>query len=116
MEFYAVCDQDGFSTNDPDLAEAHFLTNPTHTSHLGAGGMTCVPMPYSGGGSSTLLEVETDPVSPVAGQVWLKANGSIGAAGQAMGVMGLTYTKKEVDSYDLSVKTAEGKIVRLRME
>lgn len=114
MIYYCVCDQDGFDTNDPELALAHFTDNPTHTSHFGAGGDSCVPIPYSGG-SSTIPEVTTDPVSPTTGQIWLLANGKTGTAGQAMGVLGLTYSQPEVESYDLSIYTQEEKTIRVRM-
>lgn len=115
MIYYCVCDQDGFYTNDPDLALTHFTSNPTHTSHFGAGGDSCDPIPYTGGGSSTIPEVSSDPISPTAGQIWLLANGKVGTGGQAMGVLGLTYSQAEVASYDLSIYTQEGKTIRVRM-
>lgn len=115
MITYDVCDQDGFWSVDSAAVLDHFTTNPTHTSHVGVGGDTCSPLPYSGGGSSTIPEVSSDPVSPTAGQIWLLANGKVGTGGQAMGVLGLTYSQAEVNSYDLSIYTQEGKIIRVRM-
>lgn len=117
MRTYLVCDQDGFIVENIEGSTVqHFIDNPTHTAHVGVGGDSSVPTTYAAGSSGTISEVETDPALPVAGQIWLKVNGAIGVAGQAMGVMGLTYTKKEVDNYDLSMKTSAGQIVRLRME
>lgn len=114
MITYDVCDQDGFWSTDSIAVQAHYDANPTHTSHVGLGGDSATPVPYSGG-SSTISEVSSDPVSPTAGQIWLLANGKVGAAGQAMGVLGLTYSQTEVASYDLSIYTQEGKTIRVRM-
>lgn len=114
MIYYAVCDQDGFTTNDADLADVHFIANPTHTSHFGAGGTSCYPVPYSGGGS-TIPQVATDPVSSTAGQTWVLASGTTGVSGQAMGVLGLTYSRAEVEHYDLSYKAENGDIIRVRL-
>ena len=42
---------------------------------------------------------------------WFKSYGSVGQAGQASGVMGLTYSQKEVAYCQLKFKTNEGKTV-----
>lgn len=114
MIYYCVCDQDGFMTNDVDLATSHFQTNPTHTSHMGVGGDSSTPVPYSTG-SSTISQVTTDPVNPTTGQMWVLASGTVGSAGQAMGVLGLTYSRTEVNIYQLSFKTTNGDIKRVRL-
>lgn len=111
MRTYLVCDQDGFVADTQEGNIAHYATNPTHTSHVGIGGDSSTPVPYTG--SSGISEVDTDPSSPTPGTMWLKANGRVGTAGQAMGVLGLTYSQSEVASYQLSIKTSEGPIVRV---
>lgn len=113
MISYLVCDQDGLVFYDSSLADAHFTANSTHTSHLGWGGPTCVPSNYVSG--SSLSQYDTDPSSPTVGQIWIKNNGAAGAAGQAMGPLGLTYSQEEVETYDLSIYTQQNKIIRMRL-
>jgi hypothetical protein len=69
------------------------------------------PTLASGGGSGLIPEYTTDPVSPVAGQVWVKA--STTTEGTPMGLL-LAITKEitVVTGYQLSYKTTEGTIVR----
>lgn len=114
MNYYCVCDIDGFTTNDPDVAEAHFLLWPAHTSHFGVGGIDASPTPYAGG-SSTISQVTSDPVAPSTGQFWILAEGSVGGAGHAMGVLGLTYSRNEVAAYKLSVKMVNGDVKRMEL-
>ena len=114
MKTYAVCDQDGFVSLTVEGDIAHYANNPTHTSHIGVGGDSCSPAPYEAG-SSSIPQVTSDPPSPVVGVPWILATGTVGSAGLAMGVMGLTYTQREVTRYDLSIKTEEGYIKRVRL-
>lgn len=114
MKTYLVCDIDGFVAQDSDAWLQHFTDNPTHTSHIGVGGDSCSPVPYAGG-SSTVPQVTSDPVSPSAGQIWVLANGTNGSAGEAMGVMGLTYSRSEVDFYELSFVADNGDIKKARL-
>jgi|SRR6185369_3080668 len=115
MKTYLVCDQDSLVFQESDAWDAHFISNPTHTSHIGVGGDSSSPTAYSTGGSSTVSQVIIDPTSPTTGQYWLRATGTVGIAGQAMGVLGLTYSQTEVEKYELSIKTAEGYIKRVRL-
>lgn len=111
MITYAVCDQDGFISLSTEGDIAHYAANPTHTSHVGVGGNSASPIPYTG--SSTISQVATDPVSPTPGQIWVLATGQVGTAGQAMGVLGLTYSRQEVQTYQLSYATSNGDIRRV---
>lgn len=108
---YVVCDQDGqvFQTN-AGYAQ-HFADNPTHTSHSGACGDSASPTPYSGG--SSVPEVTSDPSSPSYGQSWVLDTGSAGTAGEAMGAMGIPYSRTEVAQYQFCVKTLNGDIKRV---
>lgn len=115
MKTYLVCDQDGYISYTEEGDDSHFLINPTHTSHIGVCGDSGAPIPYTSGGSSTIPEVTTDPVSPTINQAWVLDIGSVGVAGQAMGVLGLTYSRTEVDQYQLSIKMANGDIKRTNL-
>jgi len=65
------------------------------------------------GGSSQITQVTSDPSSPQSGDVWVLVNGSAGSAGQAMGILGLTYSRTEATSYQFSIKLANGDIKRI---
>ncbi len=58
----------------------------------------------------SLPEVTSNPINPVIGQSWVKVNGLVGSAGQAMGVMGITYAKPEAADWAFCVQTAESSI------
>lgn len=110
-----VCDNDGFVSSDTVAITNHFTSNPTHISSYRAVGDLATPAGYGTGGSSTIPQVTTDPVSPTAGQIWVLATGTVGTGGQAMGVLGLTYSRSEVRRYDLSYKASNGSIIRMRL-
>lgn len=111
MKIYLVCDQDGFTAlDDTPAIEAHYTANPTHTSHIGAGGDSSTPVPYSAG-SSAISQVTTDPSNPTAGQIWvLHSNSAIG--GIPIGLL-LVLTQTQVaGQYLLSYRTSESTTVR----
>lgn len=58
MRTYLVCDQDGFVADSQEGDIAHYATNPTHTSHVGIGGNSSNPVPYTSG-SATVLQSYT---------------------------------------------------------
>ena len=60
---------------------------------------------------SVVPVVDTDAVPVVDGSVWMLTTGAVGAAGVAMGVMGLTYTQEEVSGMQLS-SYSNGKLFR----
>lgn len=112
MRTYQVCDIDGFTSDGTEGNVQHYADNPTHTSHIGIGGDLSVPVPYSTG-IPIIPQVVSDPASPTAGQMWVLAIGQVGTAGQAMGVLGLTYSDEVVQSYQLSYKASNGDIKRV---
>jgi hypothetical protein len=64
------------------------------------------------GGTPTIPEVYQDPSSPTPQQTWILATTNY-TAGQAMGIMGLTYSGDLAsDTYQLSYRTNEGTTVR----
>lgn len=71
--------------------------------------------PSYGSPSVQVTEVVSDPSAPAAGDVWIKTIGQVGTAGQAMGVLGLTYSRTEVNKYYLSFKTDNGDIKRIEL-
>lgn len=110
MITYAVCDQDGFISLSVEGDIAHYAANPTHTSHIGIGGDTSSPVPYSAG-SGTVTEVSTDPSSPTAGQTWVLHSASA-IGGSPIGLL-LSLTQTIVaNTYLFSYYTSEGTIVR----
>lgn len=110
MITYAVCDQDGFVSLSVEGDIAHYAANPTHTSHIGVGGDSSTPIPYSGG-SGTIPEVLIDPSSPTPGQVWVLAT-QISQSGTPIGLLlSLTYSNN-LFSYQLSYRTSENTTVR----
>lgn len=62
---------------------------------------------------NNLPQVAISPTYVAANDSYVLANGTVGAPGMAMGMMGLTYTKQEVESYALVYKTSEGKDVKV---
>jgi hypothetical protein len=67
------------------------------------------------GGSPIVPEVDTDPGAPVDGELWLLKTTTGGAsAGDAMGVLGLTYAGGGGSTtYELSIKTIADGIKRI---
>ena len=61
-------------------------------------------------------EYKNDPLNPQTMDGWMLANGQVGSAGLAMGVMGLTYSKPEINYIELKYKTLEGKIVSTKLQ
>ncbi len=66
-------------------------------------------------GSTPVLEVLTDPVTPTAGSLWVRVTGKDGSPGVAMGVLGLTYSHTEIQFAGLSCKLSNGDIRRVRL-
>lgn len=65
----------------------------------------------SGSGTTLIPEFTSDPVSPVAGQVWVLAT-SLGAVGTPIGLlMALTHATS-LFSYQLSYRTTENTTIR----
>jgi len=65
--------------------------------------------------NTTIPEVTMDPSSPTAGETWVLMS-SVGLAGEAMGVLGLTYSGDAAHStYQLSYYTTEGTTVRTEL-
>lgn len=115
MITYAVCDQDGFVSLSVEGDIAHYAANPTHTSHIGVGGDSSSPIPYSTG-SSTIPEVTSDPVSPTAGQTWVLHTGGITTSGTPLGLLlSLTHDVTSANVYQLSYRTTENTTIRVGM-
>ena len=73
--------------------------------------MSYINNPNGGGGSGTIPEYYTDPVSPTPGQTWVLATLKM-AAGSPIGLLlSLTYSIS-VYTYQLSYYTSEGTIIR----
>ena len=110
MITYAVCDQDGFVSLSIEGDIAHYAANPTHTSHIGVGGDSSSPIPYSSG-SATITELYSDPVSPTPQQAWVLAT-PLSSPGSPIGLLlSLTYAVNTF-SYQLSYRTLEGTTIR----
>lgn len=113
MITYLVCDQDGFIGITESEITAHFVANPTHTSHIGIEGDLGSPTPYPGG-SSTISQVTTDPVSPTAGTTWVLATDQ-GAIGTPIGLLLSLTHANSLFVYQLSYRTAQGTTIRTNL-
>jgi len=69
----------------------------------------------TGSTNSSVPEQIIDPSNPYAGQMWILDSGMVGQAGQAMGPMGITYARQEVQNYQFCIKMANGDIKRVRL-
>ncbi len=66
---------------------------------------------FTGGGSSGIPELNTDPVAPTAQDTWVLATGT----GSPIGGLLLALTHSSPVNYQLSYKTISGRIVRTNL-
>jgi len=64
--------------------------------------------------TNTHFESNIDPINPM--DMGIVAVGQVGNSGIAIGLMGLTYSKQEIDYINLKYKTNEGKIVSVKLQ
>lgn len=69
----------------------------------------------SGGGSVSIPEITTDPVSPAAQSAWILYTPTTGGGTPIGLLLSLTYPGTGSSSYKFSYKTIEGPIVRVTL-
>lgn len=66
-------------------------------------------------GPANLPQVNVDPVSPTAGNSWVKVTGVVGVPGLAMGPLGCTYAQEEIESAVLSWSADNNSVKRVSL-
>lgn len=114
MQSYSICTQDGLVFVATSTLEAHLTANPTHFAILGWNGDTGVPTnPVV---TNTRTEVSSLAEATQLGlAAFVLALGKVGSPGLAMGMMGTTYSRSEVDTYDLYYTAANGDLKKVRL-